>query len=111
MYVRRCPVNVKGSLPMLILNALSSGAGYGYQIAKEIKERSTGVLDFQEGSLYPALHKLAQQGLIEPYTATVDGRERRYYRLTEKGAKELARERKEWFAFVRAVNTVLEGEA
>lgn len=100
-------MSLKGSLQLLILNALANGAGYGYQIAKEIKERSEGVLDFQEGSLYPTLHKMAKEGLIEAYTSTVDGRERRYYRLTEKGAKELARERREWFAFVHAVNTVL----
>lgn len=100
-------MSVKGSLQLLILNALADGAGYGYQIAKEIKERSEGVLDFQEGSLYPTLHKLAQEGLIEAYTTTVDGRERRYYRLTETGAKELTRTRQEWFNFVQAVNTVL----
>lgn len=101
-------MNVKGSLPLLILNALSSGAGYGYQIAKEIKEHSEGVLDFQEGSLYPTLHKLEKEGLIEAYTQKVDGRRRRYYRLTEKGSQELVREKRAWFTFVQAVNTVLE---
>lgn len=101
-------MNVKGSLPLLILNALSEGAGYGYQIAKEIKEHSEGVLDFQEGSLYPTLHKLEKEGFIEAYTQKVEGRRRRYYRLTKKGSRELARERQAWFTFVQAVNMVLE---
>jgi transcriptional regulator len=104
-------MNVKGSLPLLILNALSSGASYGYQIAKEIKEHSEGVLDFQEGTLYPTLHRLEKEGLVEAYTERVEGRRRRYYRLTEKGARELAREHREWASFVHAVNTVLEETA
>ncbi|MGC9522049.1 MAG: PadR family transcriptional regulator [Anaerolineae bacterium] len=101
-------MNVKGSLRLLILDALSRGASYGYQIAKEIKAKSDGVLDFQEGTLYPTLHKLEKDGLIEAYSAEVDGRQRRYYRLTEAGERALSRERQEWSTYVKAVNTVLE---
>ena len=64
----------------------------------------------EEGTLYPALHKLEKDGWVETYTATVDGRERRYYRLTEAGCRELARERQEWRSYVNAVDAVL-GEA
>jgi PadR family transcriptional regulator, regulatory protein PadR len=103
------PVNVKGSLPLLILDTLARGASYGYQIAKEIHTRSGEVLAFQEGTLYPMLHKLEKEGLVEAYTATVDGRERRYYRLTEAGARELARQRQAWQAYTHAVNAVLGG--
>jgi transcriptional regulator len=103
-------MNIKGSLPLLILDALSRGASYGYQIAKEIKTRSGDVLDFKEGTLYPALHKLEKEDLIEAYTATVEGRERRYYRLTEVGSRELARQRQAWQTYVQAVDAVL-GEA
>lgn len=103
-------MNVQGSLPLLILDALSRGAGYGYQIAKEIKARSGDVLDFKEGTLYPALHKLEKEDLIEAYTATVEGRERRYYRLTEAGSRELTRQRQAWRTYVQAVDAVL-GEA
>jgi PadR family transcriptional regulator, regulatory protein PadR len=102
-------VNVKGSLPLLILNALSKGSSYGYQISKEIKTRSGDVLDFQEGTLYPSLHKLEKGGFIEAYTVTVDGRQRRYYRLTEVGARALNEERRTWFTYVQAVNALLGG--
>ncbi len=101
-------MNVKGSLQLLILDALSRGASYGYHIAKEIKAKSDGVLDFQEGTLYPTLHKLEKEGLIEAYSAEVDGRQRRYYRLTEAGERALSREHQEWNTYVRAVNAVLE---
>ena len=100
-------MNVKGSLPLLILNTLARGASYGYQIAKEIRTRSGEVLAFQEGTLYPMLHKLEKDGLIEGYTASVDGRERRYYRLTEAGSRELSRQRRAWQAYAHAVNAVL----
>jgi len=100
-------VNMKGSLPLLVLDALSKGSSYGYQIAKEIKARSGDVLNFQEGTLYPALHKLEKGGFIEAYTVTVDGRRRRYYRLTEAGARALNEERTTWFTYVQAVNALL----
>ncbi len=100
-------MNVKGSLQLLILNALSRGASYGYEIAKEIKAKSRDVLDFQEGTLYPTLHKLEKEALIEAYVAEVDGRRRRYYRLTKAGERALNEERREWEAYVQAVNTVL----
>ena len=103
-------MNVTGSLPLLILNALAAGACYGYQIAREIKAKSGDILDFQEGTLYPALHKLQKDGLIEAYTATVDGRVRRYYRLTEEGVRALADARSQWTTYAKAVNAVL-GEA
>ena len=100
-------MNVKGSLQLLILHALSRGASYGYEIAKEIKAKSRDVLDFQEGTLYPTLHKLEKEALIEAYSAEVDGRRRRYYRLTQAGERALSEERREWEAYVGAVNAVL----
>jgi PadR family transcriptional regulator, regulatory protein PadR len=104
-------MNVKGSLPLLILDTLARGASYGYQIAKEIRTRSGEVLAFQEGTLYPMLHKLEKDGLIEGYTASVDGRERRYYRLTEAGCRELTRQRQAWQVYAHAVNAVLGGSS
>jgi PadR family transcriptional regulator, regulatory protein PadR len=102
-------MNVKGSLQLLILHALSRDASYGYQIAKEIKTKSGDVLDFQEGTLYPTLHKLEKERLIEAYVAEVDGRQRRYYRLTEAGERALNEERREWESYVQAVSAVLKG--
>ncbi|MGC9523462.1 MAG: PadR family transcriptional regulator [Anaerolineae bacterium] len=100
-------MNIKGSLPLLILDALSKGASYGYQMAKDIRERSGAILDFQEGALYPTLHKLEDEGKIEAYTMVVEGRQRRYYRLTPVGEDELAEQRDQWLQYVEAVDAVL----
>ena len=102
-------MNLKGTLPLLILHALENGPKHGYRIACEIKAKSKGVLDFKEGTLYPALHEQENKGLVESYEQTENGRRRRYYRLTEDGQKVLAKERTEWRAFSRAVTHVLEG--
>ncbi len=100
-------MNIKGSLPLLILQVLSSGPGHGYQISQQIKARSKGVLDFKEGTLYPALHGLEQQGLLEAYHAEENGRTRRYYQLTASGRAALEKARKEWEQFVQAVNLAM----
>jgi len=102
-------VNLKGTLPMLILRTLESGPKHGYRIAVEIKSKSKGVLDFKEGTLYPALHDQENKGLIESYEQTENGRVRRYYKLTEDGKKVLAKERAAWRELSRAVTIVLEG--
>ena len=103
-------MNLKGTLPALILNVLEAGPKHGYQIAKEIKASSKGVLDFREGALYPALHGQENKGLIESCEQTENGRVRRYYRLTEAGHKALAKERAEWKQLSEAVYLVI-GEA
>jgi transcriptional regulator len=100
-------LNIKGSLPVLILHVLSRRASHGYQIAKDIKAASQDVLDFKEGTLYPTLHSLERRGWIEAYEEEVKGRTRRYYRLTEAGRVALAQEREEWASFSAAVNLVL----
>jgi PadR family transcriptional regulator PadR len=101
-------MNFKGSLPLLILHLLSRRPAHGYRIAKEIKHRSEGVLDFAEGTLYPTLHNMEKQGLIEAFEEEEKGRTRRYYRLTETGRQALARERGEWERYTRVVNLILE---
>jgi PadR family transcriptional regulator PadR len=100
-------MNLKGSLSLLILQALSEQASHGYGIAQQIKARSKGVLDFKEGTLYPTLHSLEQQGLLEAYPGEENGRVRRYYQLTASGRLALEKERKEWQQFVQAVNLAL----
>ncbi len=92
----------------MILHALSRGASYRYAIAKQIKASSSDVLDFQEGTLYPTLHKLEKDGLVEAYTTLTNGA--LYYRLTEAGERALEAERAAWMTYARAVNAVL-GEA
>jgi PadR family transcriptional regulator, regulatory protein PadR len=101
-------MNFKGTLPTLILEALVREPSHGYRIAQTIKERSEGVLDFREGTLYPALHKLENEGMIESFDGVEKGRTRRYYRITEAGRGMLARDRAEWQAHSRAVTMILE---
>ncbi|HVP50146.1 MAG TPA: PadR family transcriptional regulator [Candidatus Bathyarchaeia archaeon] len=100
-------MNFKGTLPTLILEALARETSHGYKIAQQIKERSHGVLDFKEGTLYPALHKLENEGLVESYEGVEKGRPRRYYRITKKGRAVLTKDREEWRELSRAVNMML----
>ncbi|MGH9563673.1 MAG: helix-turn-helix transcriptional regulator, partial [Terracidiphilus sp.] len=76
--------------------------------AQDIKRTSKGVLDFKEGTLYPALHGLEAKKLITSSTRMENGRERRYYKLTEQGKKVLARERKEWLQVSSAITGILQ---
>jgi transcriptional regulator len=103
-------MNFKGTLPTLILEALIHEPTHGYRIAQRIKERSEGVLDFKEGTLYPALHKLESDGMVESYDGMEKGRTRRYYRITRSGHAALAKDRAEWRELSRAVTMIL-GEA
>lgn len=103
-------MNFKGTLPSLILEALARQSSHGYRIAQQIKERSKGVLDFKEGTLYPALHKLENEGMVESYEGVEQGRTRRYYRITKSGRAVLAKDRAEWRKLSQAVTVIL-GEA
>ena len=103
-------MNFKGTLPALILEALLHESSHGYLIAQRIKKRSEGVLDFKEGTLYPALHKLENEGLVTSFEEVEKGRPRRYYRVTKEGRGILAKDRAEWRELSRAVTLIL-GEA
>jgi|ERR1700683_2059466 len=103
-------MNFKGTLPTLILEVLMQEPSHGYRIAQRIKEQSKGVLDFKEGTLYPALHKLENERLVESYEGVEKGRTRRYYRITKNGRATLAKDRGEWRELSRAVGMIL-GEA
>jgi transcriptional regulator len=103
-------VNLKGTLPTLILEALADEPSHGYRIAQRIKERSQGVLDFKEGTLYPALHKLENEAMVESYDTVEKGRTRRHYRITKAGRAMLRKDRQEWRAVSQAVTMIL-GEA
>ena len=100
-------MNLRGTLPTLILEALAQQPDHGYSIAQRIKERSRGVLDFKEGTLYPALHKLEQEGRVQSTEQVENGRTRRYYRITPAGRKALAQDRAEWRTLSRAVTLIL----
>ena len=86
----------KRSLPTLILEVLSDGPEFGYEIAKRIKRMEPGVLDNQEALLYPDLYELEMKGILESYTQPYkEGRVRRYYRITQKGRRLMKRDVKE----------------
>jgi PadR family transcriptional regulator, regulatory protein PadR len=103
-------MNLKGTLPTLILEVLAREPSHGYRIAQKIKLRSDGLLDFREGTLYPALHKLENEGMVESYEGVENGRPRRYYRITPSGRRTLNEDRAEWRQLSRAVSAIL-GEA
>lgn len=97
-----------GSLDMMILQVAQTGPTYGYEITQEVMRRSEGLFELKEGSLYPALHRLAGKGLLEAYWEDKDtGRRRRFYRLTAEGAQSLADQRADWARFVAGVNGIL----
>ena len=102
-------MNIKGNIPLLILHVLSTRPKHGYQIVKEIKRRSGGVLDVAEGTLYPILHDMEKRKQIEAFEETVNGRQRRCYRLTEAGQRTLATQTAEWKRYTKAVDLVLGG--
>ena len=90
---------VAASATPLLLAILQRGASYGYAIIQQVKELSGGEIEWSEGMLYPVLHRLEEQGLIEAYEGRGDtGRQRRYYKLSADGRKALAEERRQWDA-------------
>jgi len=103
---------LKGNTLTLILNLLREQPMYGFQIAKEIERRTDGTLRFREGLLYPALHQLEKEGLVESEWQESDrGPRRKYYLLTARGRREAERLRRRWAVFSRAVNQVFGGRS
>ena len=88
---------VAASVTALLLAILQKGPSYGYAIIQEVRALSGGDLEWSEGMLYPVLHRLEDQGLIEAYEERGDtGRKRKYYRLRPDGRRALAEERRQW---------------
>ena len=98
---------LNGTVELLLLVVISEAPGYGYAITQSVRSRSGGKLDLKEGSLYPALHRLEREKLLESYWTLHDGRRRKNYRLTAAGRKALAARRREWQAFTEGVRVVL----
>jgi len=97
-----------GTLDMLILRILQAGAAHGLEIAQRIQRQSDEVLLVEQGSLYPALHRLEERGWISPFWGTSDtNRRARFYRLTARGRKRLLAETSRWESLARAVGRVL----
>lgn len=100
---------LKGSTPTLVLAALSRAPMHGYQMVKELEQRSSGVLTLKEGTLYPILHSLERDGLISAEWESSGGRERKVYHLTDAGRGELQRRVAEWETFRSTVDKVITG--
>jgi PadR family transcriptional regulator PadR len=99
---------VQGTLPLLILRTLASGPNHGFAIARRIQQVSREVLRVEEGSLYPALHRLEVQGWIaSEWRVTENNRTAKYYRLTRTGRTQLEREATRWNAIAEAIAAVL----
>ena len=99
---------LQGTLPLLILRVLSPGPNHGFAIARRIQQISKEVLKVEEGSLYPALHRMELEGWIEAeWNITENKRKAKYYRLTRTGRKQLKEETERWEAIAGAMAAVL----
>lgn len=96
-----------GAVEMLILEVISHGPTYGYEIAQTVTSESNGYFDLKEGSLYPALHRLEQQKYLASFWQEVEGRRRKYYKLSAAGQKALSTKKTAWRAFAKGVDGVL----
>ncbi|QUH18859.1 PadR family transcriptional regulator [Alkaliphilus sp. B6464] len=101
---------MKGSTTMLILNLLSTSDMYGYQMVKELEKRSDNTFTLKEGTMYPILHSLESEGMVESYwDEGASARKRKYYHITNKGQKLLDEKKKEWEVYSSTVNKVIGG--
>lgn len=100
---------VQGTLDLLILKTLANEAKHGWAIAKRIQQLSGEVLQVQQGSLYPALHRLEQQGWIKAKWAESEtGRQAKFYSLTATGRAQLEKETESWKRLSGAINLVVQ---
>jgi transcriptional regulator len=99
---------LQGTLDLLILQTLAQGPAHGHSIAKAIEQSSDDVLQVEQGSLYPGLHRLIKRGLITfDHGTSENNRRAKFYKLTPKGRKQLAVETGKWETLVRAIARVL----
>src|SRR6266576_4413140 len=98
---------LKGHLDFLLLATLADEPAHGYRIIEALKRRSAGAFALPEGTVYPALHRLEQAGLLKSSWAPGTTRRRRVYSLTAKGRRKLGERRAEWGSFSRAIDSVL----
>lgn len=100
---------VQGTLDMLILKTLARGTMHGYGIAQSIQQLSEDVLRVEEGSLYPALHRLELDGMLDSeWGQSANNRRAKYYRLTARGRKQLQTEASNWKRLAEAIARVME---
>lgn len=101
---------LKGTTTLFILQLLEDGDKYGYEMTKELEQRSDSLFTLKEGTLYPILHMLESEGMIEAYwEETTSARKRKYYRITKKGKGLLVDKKQEWLDYSKGVMKVLGG--
>ena len=109
MAAKQNPALLQGNLQMLILQTLEGGAKHGYGVARHIQLSSDEALTIEEGSLYPALHRLERQGLVKSeWGLSESNRRAKYYSLTRSGRASLTQEVATWRAAVAAIEKVLQ---
>jgi PadR family transcriptional regulator PadR len=108
--IRKTPMNIqfkKGVLEICVLAVLANKECYGYELVNEISKR----IDISEGTIYPLLRRLKDEGYVTTYLQeSVEGPPRKYYRLTDSGRKEEHELKDEWMRFATSVNALLEGK-
>jgi len=97
----------KGSVQLCILSLLGEDRKYGFQVIRELKERSGGYLVLKDGTLYPALHRMEKKGLIVSEWIVEDDKPRRYYAITDAGREALEEGKAEWLKMSSSVRGVL----
>ncbi len=108
MVSSKSPDLLQGTLDMMILRTLSLGPDHGYGVSRRIRQTSGDVLQVEEGSLYPALHRLERKGLLaSEWSQSESNRRAKYYRLTAKGRQHLKAEKAAWVNVSAAVARVM----
>jgi transcriptional regulator len=106
----RKPDVLQGTLDLLVLRTLTGGPMHGWAIAQRIQQVSGDLLQILQGSLYPSLHRLEQQGLLDSEWRVADSnRQAKFYRLTPRGRRQLAEETRNWERLTTAVGRILSG--
>lgn len=108
LYVMEQNDFIKGTLSTILLQLLSEkGPMYGYELSREVKERSSGAIQLREGSLYPALRKMLAEGVLVARTETVGNRARVYYSVTEQGKLRAKEQSSELLRFMNTIRELL----
>jgi PadR family transcriptional regulator, regulatory protein PadR len=102
---------LQGTLDMLVLKALTWGSMHGYGITRWLEQTTDSALQVEEGSLYPALHRMAKRGWVKSeWGVSENNRRAKYYTLTAAGRKQLQREAQTWEVFAKVVGSVLSAQ-
>lgn len=97
---------MRGAGPMAVMQLLSAGEKYGYELVEALAQKSNGVLAMGQSTLYPLLYNLEAKGLVKSRVDETGPRPRRFYRLTSKGGKKLAADAEQWHALVEALKSL-----